>query len=85
MKAKIYWIAWTFTGGWPRLKFHAHWKRNEHDEAVRHICVMGFGYSFEFRFGPHHTLSEELRKIGRDFSLEVCLDAADALEHLDLA
>lgn len=55
MEARInehdnWWWAWTLAPGWPRLKFHAHFKDNEHEPTVRHLCAMGFGYSLEIRW-----------------------------------
>ena len=55
MEARInehdkWWWAWTLAPGWPRLKFHAHFKENEHEPTVHHFCVMGFGYSLEIRW-----------------------------------
>lgn len=55
MEAQIHehdnwWWAWTLAPGWPRLKFHAHFKENEHEPTVHHFCVMGFGYSLEIRW-----------------------------------
>lgn len=55
MEAQIHehdnwWWAWTLAPGWPRLKFHAHFKDNEHEPTVHHFCVMGFGYSLEIRW-----------------------------------
>jgi hypothetical protein len=55
MQARIYehdnwWWAWTLSPGWPRLRFHFHLKGNEYSPDVKHLCVIGFGYSLEIRW-----------------------------------